>query len=29
MQLLPKTGKAVAKEVKLKRFNASQLYTRR
>ena len=27
MQLLPKTGKAVAKEVKLKRFNASQLYT--
>jgi soluble lytic murein transglycosylase len=27
MQLLPKTGKLVAKEVKLKRFNASQLYT--
>jgi soluble lytic murein transglycosylase len=27
MQLLPKTGKTVAKEVKLKRFNASQLYT--
>ena len=27
MQLLPKTGKAVAKEVKLKRYNASQLYT--
>jgi soluble lytic murein transglycosylase len=27
MQLLPKTGKVVAKEVKLKRFNASQLYT--
>ena len=27
MQLLPKTGKAVAKEVKLKRFSASQLYT--
>jgi soluble lytic murein transglycosylase len=27
MQLLPKTGKLVAKQVKLKRFNASQLYT--
>jgi soluble lytic murein transglycosylase len=27
MQLLPKTGKAVAKQVKLKRYNASQLYT--
>ena len=27
MQLLPKTGKAVAKEVKLRRYNASQLYT--
>jgi soluble lytic murein transglycosylase len=27
MQLLPKTGKSVAKEVKLKRYNASQLYT--
>jgi soluble lytic murein transglycosylase len=27
MQLLPKTGKMVAKEVKLKRYNASQLYT--
>ncbi|MGA7216718.1 MAG: transglycosylase SLT domain-containing protein [Candidatus Sulfotelmatobacter sp.] len=27
MQLLPKTGKLVAKEVKLRRFNASQLYT--
>jgi soluble lytic murein transglycosylase len=27
MQLLPKTGKAVAKEQKLKRYNASQLYT--
>jgi soluble lytic murein transglycosylase len=27
MQLLPKTGKVVAKEVKLKRYNASQLYT--
>ena len=27
MQLLPKTGKAVAKEVKLPRYNASQLYT--
>ncbi len=27
MQLLPKTGKMVAKEEKLKRFNASQLYT--
>jgi len=27
MQLLPKTGKAVAKEVKLKRYSASQLYT--
>ncbi len=27
MQLLPKTGKAVAKEVKLKRYNPSQLYT--
>jgi soluble lytic murein transglycosylase len=27
MQLLPKTGKLVAKEVKLKRYNASQLYT--
>jgi soluble lytic murein transglycosylase len=27
MQLLPKTGKLVAKEEKLKRFNASQLYT--
>jgi soluble lytic murein transglycosylase len=27
MQLLPKTGKQVAKEVKLQRYNASQLYT--
>jgi soluble lytic murein transglycosylase len=27
MQLLPKTGKLVAKEVKLKRYTASQLYT--
>jgi soluble lytic murein transglycosylase len=27
MQLLPKTGRAVAKEEKLKRYNASQLYT--
>jgi soluble lytic murein transglycosylase len=27
MQLLPKTGKVVAKEVNLKRYNASQLYT--
>jgi soluble lytic murein transglycosylase len=27
MQLLPKTGKMVAKEVKLKRYNPSQLYT--
>jgi soluble lytic murein transglycosylase len=27
MQLLPKTGKLVAKEVKLKRYSASQLYT--
>ncbi|MGA9392229.1 MAG: transglycosylase SLT domain-containing protein [Candidatus Sulfotelmatobacter sp.] len=27
MQLLPKTGKLVAKEVKLKRYNASELYT--
>jgi soluble lytic murein transglycosylase len=27
MQLLPKTGKAVARQVKLKRFSASQLYT--
>jgi soluble lytic murein transglycosylase len=27
MQLLPKTGKLVAKEAKLKRYNASQLYT--
>ncbi|MGA8511041.1 MAG: transglycosylase SLT domain-containing protein [Candidatus Sulfotelmatobacter sp.] len=27
MQLLPKTGKLVAKEVKLKRYNASQLFT--
>ncbi len=27
MQLLPKTGKAVAREVKLKKYNASQLYT--
>jgi soluble lytic murein transglycosylase len=27
MQLLPKTGKAVAKEEKMKRYNASQLYT--
>lgn len=27
MQLLPKTGKLVAKEVKMKRYNASQLYT--
>jgi len=27
MQLLPKTGKAVAKEEKLKRYNPSQLYT--
>ena len=27
MQLLPKTGKLVAKEVKLQRYSASQLYT--
>jgi len=27
MQLLPKTGRLVAKEVKLRRYNASQLYT--
>jgi soluble lytic murein transglycosylase len=27
MQLLPKTGKAVARQVNLKRYNASQLYT--
>jgi soluble lytic murein transglycosylase len=27
MQLLPKTGKAVARQVKLKRYTASQLYT--
>ena len=27
MQLLPKTGKLVAKESRLKRYNASQLYT--
>jgi soluble lytic murein transglycosylase len=27
MQLLPKTGKQVAKEVKLQRYNPSQLYT--
>src|ERR1700740_3232725 len=27
MQLLPKTGKAVAKEVRLRRYSASQLYT--
>ena len=27
MQLLPKTGKLVAKEEKLKRYNANQLYT--
>ncbi|MGC2645449.1 MAG: transglycosylase SLT domain-containing protein, partial [Candidatus Sulfotelmatobacter sp.] len=27
MQLLPKTGKLVAKEVRLRRYNASQLYT--
>ncbi len=27
MQLLPKTGRVVAKEVKLRRYNASQLYT--
>jgi len=27
MQLLPKTGKNVARQVKLKRYNASQLYT--
>jgi soluble lytic murein transglycosylase len=27
MQLLPKTGKAVAKQVNMKRYNASQLYT--
>ena len=27
MQLLPKTGKAVAKQVKLKGYNAPQLYT--
>jgi soluble lytic murein transglycosylase len=27
MQLLPKTGKVVAKEAKLKRYSASQLYT--
>jgi soluble lytic murein transglycosylase len=27
MQLLPKTGKAVARQVKMKRYTASQLYT--
>ncbi len=27
MQLLPKTGKTVAKQIKLRRYNASQLYT--
>src|SRR5258708_18189327 len=27
MQLLPKTGKLVAKQAELKRYNASQLYT--
>ena len=27
MQLLPKTGKLVAKEVKLKKYNPSQLFT--
>jgi len=27
MQLLPKTGRVVAKEVKLRRYNSSQLYT--
>ncbi len=27
MQLLPKTGKAVAREVKMRRYNPSQLYT--
>ena len=27
MQLLPKTGKTVAKQIKLKRYGASQLYT--
>ncbi|MCU1302595.1 MAG: Lytic transglycosylase, catalytic [Candidatus Sulfotelmatobacter sp.] len=27
MQLLPKTGKVVAREVKMRRYNASQLYT--
>ncbi len=27
MQLLPKTGRAVAKQARLKRYNASQLYT--
>src|SRR5580704_17771834 len=27
MQLLPKTGKLVAKQVKLKKYNASQLFT--
>ncbi len=27
MQLLPKTGKVVARQVKMKRYNASQLYT--
>jgi soluble lytic murein transglycosylase len=27
MQLLPKTGKTVAKEIKLRRYNPSQLYT--
>ena len=27
MQLLPKTGKTVARQIKLKRYNASQLYT--
>ena len=27
MQLLPKTGKLVARQEKLKRYNASQLYT--
>lgn len=27
MQLLPKTGKAVARQIKLPRYNASQLYT--
>ena len=27
MQLLPKTGRVVAREIKLRRYNASQLYT--